>query len=458
MSSKQQVIDFLAQLVFSEDLKKSSEADGIQELPDTNHYKTPTEFTIEKLCGQYRAVENEARKIIRDHQKSIMEKKDNLQLYPSKLPNLESIGMTVGTKIDSWDIQNKSKYQEAFLQKKKYATATTSPVPQLKAKSKPKGWPNFIAIAAGVTAIEAFLNAFILREGLEPSTALLLSLFFSLIVIVPTLIIGGVHKRSTGRSKRYYLYLAVAWTAYVNLLIALVRTDIINKLPNAADGVIKANDIVFEWGKALNPSSFLDIKGIDPYLLIFFGVGSAVWVWIKIQSEVQTDEEEIHQYGNQHVQKFVILEREIKEAFNKILMDLEPNFKQCGEDIKEYIEDIRASKELISNEEDNLAYLIEGTRTNYKLMISECRNINMIYRATHSPEEWKNQDIDDTWIELNPITHIEVNMRELVDLVNDHNSKIVQLEVIWSGMKNVHNKELDKTLSNWAEEANSKIE
>ena len=64
MSSKQQVIDFLAQLVFSEDLKKSSEADGIQELPDTNHYKTPTEFTIEKLCGQYRAVENEARKII----------------------------------------------------------------------------------------------------------------------------------------------------------------------------------------------------------------------------------------------------------------------------------------------------------------------------------------------------------------------------------------------------------
>ena len=456
MSSTQKVTDFLAQLTFSKDLEKSSKEDGEQELPGLNQYKTPSEYTIEKLCGQYRAVENEARKIIRDHQKSIMEKKDNLNLYSSKLPNLESKNMTVRTKIDSWAIQNKTKYQEAFLEKKKYAREAPVQTPHIKARAKPQGTASFLVIAAVVCLLEAFANVFALQRGMEPIDAFMLSLLFSVLVIVPTVVFGRFHKKARDPwMKGLYLLSAVIWSAYINLLIALVRTDI-NKILKAEKLIVRLDEINLPWSKAIHPVSFFEIQGIEPFLLIFFGLGSACIMWYKIQNEVQTHSEEMMDYADSHAQRFKSLEKEIKEAFSKILMDEEPKLKQCGEEISVYMEDIRASKQLISNELDNLKYLIEGTRSNFKLMISECRNINMIHRKTKPPEHWATSNIEDAWIKLDEASIIEVDMRALVNIADDLNQKIVQLEIEWSQKKNAHNKNLDETLKQWAEEANIK--
>lgn len=463
MTSTEKVKDFLDQLKFSKDLEKSSQVDGEQNLPGDTLYKTPTEYEIEKLCGQYKSIENEARKIIRDNQKVIFEKQDNLKLYPSKLPNLKYIEMSVKTKIDSWNIQNKARYQEALLERKKYAREAPDMPPLIKRKEKPQDWKNFLAMALSICGVEALLNIIVLKKGMEPIDAFILSLFFSVLVIAPTWILASSFKKATTRHlKNLYISITLIWAYYINLLIALVRTDINNQLSNQLSPVIKTqiqlSEIIFPWIKAINPSSFFEIKGVDPYLLICFGLGSAGFIWWKIQKQVQSLDEVLQDNSDSYSEKFRLLEKEIKDEFNKILMDEEPNFKQCGTEIEDLMEDIRASEQLINIEEDNLAYLIQSTRSNFKLMISDSRQINMIHRRTKPPEHWSSSDdIDTSWIKLDDVPHITIGKPELHETVKKLNEEIKKLEIEWSGMKNTHSKELANTLNQWAEEANQKI-
>lgn len=269
-------------------------------------------------------------------------------------------------------------------------------------------------------------------------------------------------KATTRHLKNLYISITLIWAYYINLLIALVRTDINNQLSNQLSPVIKTqiqlSEIIFPWIKAINPSSFFEIKGVDPYLLICFGLGSAGFIWWKIQKQVQSLDEVLQDNSDSYSEKFRLLEKEIKDEFNKILMDEEPNFKQCGTEIEDLMEDIRASEQLINIEEDNLAYLIQSTRSNFKLMISDSRQINMIHRRTKPPEHWSSSDdIDTSWIKLDDVPHITIGKPELHETVKKLNEEIKKLEIEWSGMKNTHSKELANTLNQWAEEANQKI-
>lgn len=94
----------------------------------------------------------------------IVEKQDNLKLYPLKLPNLKYIEMSVKTKIDSWNIQNKTRYQEALLERKKYAREVPDMPPLNKTKEKPQDWKNFLAMAFSICGVEALLNIIVLKK------------------------------------------------------------------------------------------------------------------------------------------------------------------------------------------------------------------------------------------------------------------------------------------------------
>lgn len=459
MTSTENVREFLDQLKLSQELCNCSKADGEQDLPGDTLYKAPTEYEIEKLCGRYKSIENEARKIIRDHQKVIVEKQDNLKLYPLKLPNLKYIEMSVKTKIDSWNIQNKTRYQEALLERKKYAREVPDMPPLNKTKEKPQDWKNFLAMAFSICGVEALLNIIVLKKGMEPIDALLLSLLFSFLVIAPTWFLAWRFKKATTPYlKNLYISITLIWAYYINLVVALVRTDINNQLSNQLKTQIQLPEIIFPWIKAINPSSFFEIKGVDPYLLICFGLVSAGFIWWKIQKQVQSLDEELQDNADSYSEKFRLLEKEIKDEFNKILMNEEPNFKQCGTEIEDLMEDIRASEQLINIEEDNLAYLIQGTRSNFKLMIAESRQINMTHRRTKAPEHWtSSDDIDTSWIKLDDVPQITISKLELHETVKKLNETIKELEIEWSGMKNIQSRELVDTLNEWAEEANHKI-